>query len=672
MRSPKPALIASALALLTMTGLVAAPSASAAEVYPRPSGNTLELAGRGYGHGRGMSQWGAYGAAAGPAQLGWRAILAFYYPGTTAVVQPNAALRVRLDTIGTYPTTVAAGAGLTLTVGACRVVLPTTSSSIAYWRVRRASSTTFALEFYNSTTRLWRVWSPTAGPCPPPATSSEWTFSTSPTIASSLVKVLLPTGSLASYRGWLRAVPDASVATRARTVNIVTLEQYLLGVVPSEMPSSWAANAVRAQSVAARTYAARRLGSAGPWDICDTTACQVYRGTAHEIAAANQAVAATKSVVLAYQGALALTEFSAYNGGWTTAGAVPYQVAKRDPYDGVFPTPSAAWHASVSLARLQGAYPALGTLAAIRVLARDGHGLFGGRVTSLALVGSRSTVTVSGAAFRGTFGLRSTWFTITNSAASAHDFDGDGLPDFVARERAGAMLFTYSGNGSGGVTTRRAITGSGTYSELMVSRDWNGDGQPDLIARDDATGILTLLAGDGAGAVGSPSTIGAGWGAFDQLTSVADWNGDGRPDLLARESATGKLYLYRGDGRGGLLGRVLIGQGWGGLADLTSVGDWDGDGHPDVMAKVSSTGALYLYRGDGRGGWLGRVAAGQGWRGYSRLAGPGDFNGDRKPDLLAVEDATGSLYLYRGTGRGGFIDRVRISTGWSGIDLLTS
>lgn len=416
MRSQKAALIASALALLTMTGLVAAPSASAAEVYPRPLGTTLELAGRGYGHGRGMSQWGAYGAAAGPAKLGWRQILSFYYPGTRATIQPNAALRVRLDAIGTYPTTVAAGGGLTLRVGTCRVVLPTTSSAIAYWRVRRASSTTSVLQFYNSTTRLWRVWSPTGRGCPPPATTAEWTFSTNPTIASSMVKVLLPTGTLRSYRGWVRAVPDPSISTRARTVNVVTLEEYLLGVVPSEMPPAWAPNAVRAQSVAARTYAARKLGSAGSWDICDTTACQVYRGTTHEVAASTLAVRATKSIVLAYGGALAFTEFSAYNGGWTTAGSVPYQVAKRDPYDGVFPTPAATWRASVSLARIQSAYPALGSLTSIQVLARDGHGVFRGRVLSLALVGSRSTVTVSGAAFRGTFRLRSTWFTITNAA----------------------------------------------------------------------------------------------------------------------------------------------------------------------------------------------------------------------------------------------------------------
>lgn len=258
-----------------MTGVVAAPSSGAAEVYPRPSGTTLELAGRGYGHGRGMSQWGAYGAAASPARLGWWQILAFYYPGTAPDVQPNSALRVRLDDVGTYPTTVAARIGLTLTAGTCRIVLPTSSSAIAYWRVRRASSTTFVLQFYNSTTRVWRVWLPTGRGCPPLATTSDWTFSTNPTIASSMVTALLPTGALRSYRGWGRAVPDPSVPTRARTVNIFTLEEYLLGVVPSEMPPTWAPDAVRAQTVAARAYAARKIGAQGPRDICDTTACQV-------------------------------------------------------------------------------------------------------------------------------------------------------------------------------------------------------------------------------------------------------------------------------------------------------------------------------------------------------------------------------------------------------------
>src|SRR5690606_19661444 len=95
---------------------------------------------------------------------------------------------------------------------------------------------------------------------------------------SGVVTVVLPGGSTARYRGEVRGVVDGT-HPRLRTVNEVKVEDYLRGVVPAEMPAGWPADAVRAQSVAARTYAAHdmRANAARAWHTCDTTACQVYR-----------------------------------------------------------------------------------------------------------------------------------------------------------------------------------------------------------------------------------------------------------------------------------------------------------------------------------------------------------------------------------------------------------
>ena len=87
---------------------------------------------------------------------------------------------------------------------------------------------------------------------------------------------MLPSGSVRPYRGSVALVKRGS---SGRTVNRVLLEDYVQGVVPTEMPTSWPAEAVRAQAVAARSYAVRlrRLRHYAGYDICDTTACQVYR-----------------------------------------------------------------------------------------------------------------------------------------------------------------------------------------------------------------------------------------------------------------------------------------------------------------------------------------------------------------------------------------------------------
>ncbi|PEF36198.1 serine protease, partial [Bacillus sp. AFS094228] len=87
---------------------------------------------------------------------------------------------------------------------------------------------------------------------------------------------------------------------------------------------------------------------------------------------------------------------------------------------------------------------------------------------------------------------------------------------------------------------------------------------------------------------------------------------------------------------------------WAAFTSVLSAGDFDGDGHPDLVARTSD-GVLWLYPTDGRGQFLARKQIGTGWQGFTQMLAPGDFSGDGKADLVA-RAADGKLWLYPGNG----------------------
>ena len=107
-----------------------------------------------------------------------------------------------------------------------------------------------------------------------------------------------------------------------------------------------------------------------------------------------------------------MTQFSASSGGWTAYGGLPYLPAKRDPYDDWSGNSVHNWSTRISGSLIESAYSGIGQFRRIRVLDRDGHGQWGGRIQRLRVVGSSGSVRVSGDDFRFTFGLRSTWIKV--------------------------------------------------------------------------------------------------------------------------------------------------------------------------------------------------------------------------------------------------------------------
>jgi stage II sporulation protein D len=373
-------LIATAAAL-TAGSAVAAGSAPVCAgtcfAAPAGSGALFVFSGHGWGHGVGMSQYGAYGYAVHGATF--QQILAHYYPGTTLGPAPSTQFRVLLvdrkkqvTLSSTVPFAVKDGAGRTLTLPAGPVTVGT--------GLRLAGQTlTAPLTFL-----------PGKG------------------------------GPLTLKRPYRGRIQVDLVDGKLRAVNIVGLEPYLDGVVPSEMPSTWSAQALQAQAVAARSYAlaTRKIGA--PYDAYADSRSQVYLGLSNESPATTAAVTATKGQVLFFGGTVATTFFSSTSGGETessldwTGTAVPYLISVPDPYDDMSPyhnwgpVPVTAQTISTSL-KVPGPITDATTVPNAA-----------GRVGKLKLMTPLAPPTlVSAATLRAAIGLRSTWFTVGVMSLSA-------------------------------------------------------------------------------------------------------------------------------------------------------------------------------------------------------------------------------------------------------------
>lgn len=366
--------------------------------YWVPVGKQITVTGRGYGHGHGMSQHGAQGAAL--QGLGYQDIVGFYYPGTSwGKVRGRVRVLISADT--TDDVVVSPTTGLSVRDLATRTTheLPV-RDRVTRWRLDVRDRRT-VVEFFNGAWRRFKApWARNL------AGDAEFR-------ARGPITLWTPSGSR-TYRGILRAASPAPGSSSRDTVNIVTIDQYVMGVVPYEMPASWHPEAVKSQAVAARTYAtwSRNQNFRRHYQICDTTACQVYGGVDGEDRRSNAAVRATRREVLTYDGKPAFTQFSASSGGWTSRGSVPYLPAQPDPYDGWEGNSNHRWTTTVDAARLESAHPSIGRLTRIWVTERDGNGDWQGRVVELVLDGTDGNVTISGDSFRWAFGLRSSWFTI--------------------------------------------------------------------------------------------------------------------------------------------------------------------------------------------------------------------------------------------------------------------
>lgn len=209
---------------------------------------------------------------------------------------------------------------------------------------------------------------------------------------------------------------------------------------------------------------------------------------------------------------------------------------------------------------------------------------------------------------------------------------------------------------------------------LVSPGDFDGNGSSDLIQRG-ADGTLWFYPGDGAGKFGAGRKIGDfGWDGFDQVIGVGDFNGDGKNDLLARK-IEGSLWFYAGTGmvsatETGYRGGVKVGDfGWEAFNSLIGVGDFDGDRKADLLARVPN-GDLHLYSGSANGKPGASRKIDFGWQIFDQLVPIKDFNGDGTNDL-AARKPDGTLWLYSNTGNATLVNGRQIGTGWGIYDAIS-
>ncbi len=382
------------VAVITGSTLLSA-TAVAQQIEPAELQTTTTISGRGYGHGRGMSQYGAQGAAIAGRTA--KTILDFYYPGTT-VGKATGSIRVRITADTTDGIRVSATNKLKVRdLKTGKVYTLPTASTRNQWSIDPHGEHGTKVSSYNKKSKTWTVWKTLTG-------MAQFE---GPTVVS----LILPSGTAVGYRGALRAA-DVTGA-HLDTINVLPLETYLRGVVPREALVSWRPAALQAQAVAARTYSAyhRKRAGARAYDLCDTTSCQVYGGYKDEANATNTAIAATAGQIRLYKGAPIIAEFSSSNGGATATGGTPYQVMKVDGWDAYAgnKNPYVGWSVKKTSAQLEKAF-GVGALRSLRVTKRTGIGPAGGRVLTIEAVGSRGKATFTGDQVRLKLGLRSNWF----------------------------------------------------------------------------------------------------------------------------------------------------------------------------------------------------------------------------------------------------------------------
>lgn len=355
-------------------------------------GTTITITGHGYGHGHGMSQYGARGAAS--QGLSYRQILAFFYPHTS-VSQVTARISVLITKDTTRDVVVQARSGLIAQrpSGGRIWTLSKLQPKATRWRIIPVGNGGSELDFY---VHQWRRQTHVAG-------GLQFSAGSQP------IRLYIPHGSV-QYHGILRSVQPTSGTMDRDTVNVLGLEQYVRGVVPTEMPPSWSPAAVRAQAVAARTYAIYEK-AANPgryYDVCDTSVCQNYGGYSAQVVASNQATTATAGQILTYGGKPAFAQFAASDGGWSRDGGEPYLVGQQDVYEKYADDPYRTWTAKVTIKQIETRWPSAGPIVSVR-LTHDASKQWVDRVT---IRGTKATYTVTGDQFSSWAGLRSANFGI--------------------------------------------------------------------------------------------------------------------------------------------------------------------------------------------------------------------------------------------------------------------
>lgn len=296
------------------------------------------------------------------------------------------------------------------------------------------------------------------------------------------------------YRGCLRFAVNGTVMT---AVNVVDLEEYLYGVIPAEMPASYGEEALKAQTLAARTYAMTKLNAhkSSGYELCDTINCQVYKGYSGENSKTNAIVDETEGEIICYNGTPIEAVFSASTGGYTENSenvwnsVVPY--LRAVPEVGEYGNNT--WTKTLTLSQLDSLLSAKGEnigSAQDIVITKISTG---GRVQEMKIVGTSGSVTLTKENIRTYFSgacgsLPSKMFTINGKGGDPSSGSRSVQRQATKSSSTGSLTSSAAANGITAKTegTLSAINGKNLKLDgLSVSDDTNSNQNTPVISTGD-------------------------------------------------------------------------------------------------------------------------------------------------------------------------------------------
>jgi stage II sporulation protein D len=349
-------------------------SATLAAAVPAEGGTSWVVHGRGWGHGVGMGQYGALGYA--EHGRGYKEILAHYYRNTRLGETRRRDVRVLITT----------GLGEVGFRGATRACGQNLRERRRYRFVDGGSDVLLSTDDGRTIENCGREGGAKGGRS---------------------VKFV----GVGSFRG--RVIARQSIGGSLNAINQVGINQYVRGVIPNEVPASWPKAVLRAQAVAARSYALATTVAGDGYDLYDDTRSQVYGGRSSEYRSTNRAAKATRNEVLRGGGGIAVAYFFSTSGGETEnveygfigADPVPYLKGVRDPHDDA--SPFHRWTVTFSDRELESRLNDLfdGNLRRIEIV-ETGRSP---RIVRARVVGSDGSGRIAGDALQYRLGLRSSW-----------------------------------------------------------------------------------------------------------------------------------------------------------------------------------------------------------------------------------------------------------------------
>jgi len=223
-------------------------------------------------------------------------------------------------------------------------------------------------------------------------------------------------------------------------------------------------------------------------------------------------------------------------------------------------------------------------------------------------------------------------------------------PDLVLRRASDGKVFirqivaTDTGYRLGGKVETNLLLPAA--AAILKAGDWDLDGQADLIVKQ--AGVLSLYRGLGAGTFAEPTQLATRFGRVSKLAAVGDFTGDGKPDLMGQPHR-GSMQIYPGNGLAGLRKSYAAYSPIKGRRQIP-IGRWGADGAPDTLIRTSA--GLVLYHGNGPGGLTSRRSLALPVSDYDWLVGVDDVQLTGHSDLIARTASSGQLWVIPGSVRG--------------------